>query len=141
MCISAIVRTQTKYYNPIMTGNHYAYADAKMEEQEVLHTDAHVFFNHISVHNEPNVTAVIMDQLSPKSGLKKWGKKGRGSFHSYINQLHMRGAFTPLHREELTEVHSNTLLESHIFLKEKIDQTLNGRTVAGDNKQRDFISK
>jgi hypothetical protein len=33
------------------------------------------------------------------------------------------------------------VLESHIFLKEKRDGSLKGRTVAGGNKQRDYISK
>jgi hypothetical protein len=33
------------------------------------------------------------------------------------------------------------VLESHMFLKEKRDGSLKGRTVAGGNKQRDYISK
>jgi hypothetical protein len=33
------------------------------------------------------------------------------------------------------------VLESHIFLKEKRDGSLKGRTVAAGNKQRDYISK
>ena len=74
----AIVRTQIKYYNPSMSGKGYAYATEKMVEQEVLHPDVHVFFNRGEVQNEPDVNAVITTQISLKSGLKKWGKKGRG---------------------------------------------------------------
>jgi hypothetical protein len=33
------------------------------------------------------------------------------------------------------------VLESHMFLKEKRDGSLKGRTVAGGNKPRDYISK
>ena len=33
------------------------------------------------------------------------------------------------------------VLESHMFLKEKRDKTIEARTVAGGNKQRDYISK
>ena len=55
---SSRVRTHTKYYTPIMAGNCYAYAAAKIEEQQVLHP--YVFFNHGSVQNEPDVTKVIM---------------------------------------------------------------------------------
>ena len=33
------------------------------------------------------------------------------------------------------------VLESHMFLKDKIDGEIKGRSVAGDNKQRDYISK
>ena len=65
-----------------MTGDRYTYVAAKMAEQEVLHPYAHVLFNHGSVHNEPDVTSVIMDQLSLNSGLKKWVKKFIGEVHS-----------------------------------------------------------
>ena len=64
-----------------MPGNYYAYAAAKMAEQEVLHPDSHVFFNCGETQNEPDMTAVIMNQLSLKTGLKKWGEKGRLSVH------------------------------------------------------------
>jgi hypothetical protein len=33
------------------------------------------------------------------------------------------------------------VLESHMFLKEKRDGSLKGRTVAGGNKQQDYIFK
>ena len=33
------------------------------------------------------------------------------------------------------------MLESHIFLKENRDNTIKGRTMAGGNNQRKFISK
>ena len=33
--------------------NRYAYASAQMAEQEALHPDVHVFFNHGAVQNEP----------------------------------------------------------------------------------------
>jgi hypothetical protein len=33
------------------------------------------------------------------------------------------------------------ILESHIFLKEKRTGEIKGRTMAGGNKQRDYISK
>ena len=34
-----------------------------------------------------------------------------------------------------------TVLESHMFLKEKRDGVIKGRAVAGGNKHRDYISK
>ena len=36
---------------------------------------------------------------------------------------------------------SQTVLESHMFLKDKRDRAIKGRAVAGGNKQRDYISK
>ena len=53
----------------------------------------------------------------------------------------MRDTFIPLHRKYFTEEQSNAILESHIFLKEKRDDTLKVRRVVGVNKHRDFISK
>ena len=41
----------------------------------------------------------------------------------------------------MTKEQSNTILESQLYLKENRDITLKTRTVAGGNKQRDFISK
>ena len=58
-----------------------------------------------------------------------------------MKQLHTRYTFIPLHRKDLTEEQRNTILESHLFLKEKIYRTPKFRTVACGNKQRDFISK
>ena len=41
----------------------------------------------------------------------------------------------------MTPEEKREILESHMFLKLKRDGTIKGRTVAGGNKQRDFISK
>ena len=67
-----------------------------MAEQEVLHPDFHVLFNHGSVQNEPDVNAVIMPQISLDASLNRWVKKNRGSVHLEMNQLHMRDTFIPL---------------------------------------------
>ena len=99
-----------------------------------------MFFNYGSVHNEPDVTAVIMTWLSINSFLDKWFKKLRGSIHSDMNQIHMRDTFIPLHRKYLTKQQSNTILKFHIFLKENRDGTLKFRILEGGNKERDFIS-
>ena len=63
---SARVNTHAKSYKPRMLGNHYAYDATQMAEQEGLYPDAHVFFNYLVVYNEPQLTAVIMNQLSLK---------------------------------------------------------------------------
>jgi hypothetical protein len=60
---------------------------------------------------------------------------------SEMKQLHSRNTFKPKHWRELSQVQRQTLLESHMFLKQKRDEKIKGRTVAGDNKQRDYISK
>jgi hypothetical protein len=58
-----------------------------------------------------------------------------------MKQLHYRDTFQPMHHHELSEEQKKVVLESHMFLKQKRDGTIKGRTVAGGNKQRDFISK
>ena len=73
MLRSSIVITQTKSYSQNMSGNRYAYANANMAEHEVLHPYAHMLFNRAAVQNKPDGTAVIMNQISLKAGLKRWG--------------------------------------------------------------------
>jgi hypothetical protein len=90
---------------------------------------------------EPDVVAAVMTQLSLKSGLREWGDHAYNAAYSEMKQLHMRDTFQPKHYSELTPMQKATLLESHMFLKEKRSGKIKGRTVAGGNKQRDYISK
>ena len=90
---------------------------------------------------EPDIVAAIMTQLSLKAGLKKWGDKAFKAAHNEMKQLHLRDTFKPKHASELTHLQRQMILESHMFLKEKRTKEIKGRTVAGGNKQRDYISK
>jgi hypothetical protein len=58
-----------------------------------------------------------------------------------MKQLHLRNTFNPKHWREMSRVQRQTLLESHIFLKQKCDGKIKGITIAGGNKQRDYTSK
>ena len=60
---------------------------------------------------------------------------------SEMKQFYFRNTFKPKHWKELTHTQLQTVLVSHIFLKEKRDGSIKGRAVDGGNKQRDFISK
>jgi hypothetical protein len=91
--------------------------------------------------SDPDVVAHIMTQLSLKRGLKQWGDKAYAVVTSEMKQLHFRNTFKPKHWSELSKIQCQMVLESHMFLKEKRDGSLKGRTVAGGNKQRDYISK
>jgi hypothetical protein len=90
---------------------------------------------------EPDVVAAIMTQLSLTAGLEKWGEEDFMDAQSEMNQLHFRNKFKPKHWRELSQVQRQTLLESHMFLKQKRDGNIKGRTVAGGNNQRDYIYK
>jgi hypothetical protein len=84
--------------------------------------------------------ASIMTQLSLKAGLKEWGDRAFTADRSEMKQLHLWNTFKPKHWRELSQVQRKTVLESHMFLKQKRDGKIKGRTVNGGNKQRDYIS-
>jgi hypothetical protein len=60
---------------------------------------------------------------------------------SEMKQLYVRNMFKTKHWRELSQVQGQTVLESHTFIKHKRDVKIKGRTVAGGNKQLDYISK
>jgi hypothetical protein len=135
------VRTQTKHYTPSMSGSKYAFAVTQLENHGVLNPDAHMFVQEDFYQAEPDVVASIMTQLSLKVGLKTWGDKALSAVKSEMKQLHFRDTFKPMHWKELSPIQRQMVLESHMFLKEKRDGKIKGRTVAGGNKQRDYIPK
>jgi hypothetical protein len=140
---SSRVKFQAKQdYVPSLSGSSkYAYAVTQLESQGVLHPDAHMFFQQDIYQEEPDVVAAIMTQLSLKAGLKAWGTEAKEAVHSEMKQLHFRDTFKPMLSKELSHTQRQSVLESHMFLKEKRSGEIKGRTVAGGNKQRDFISK
>jgi hypothetical protein len=107
----------------------------------VLYPDAHMFVQDDFYQAEPDVVEAIMTQLLLKAGLKEWGKKGFKAAHSEMKQLHLRKTFKPKNWRELSKTQRQTVLESHMFLKLKRDGNIKGRTIAGGNKQCDYIYK
>ena len=108
---------------------------------DVLHPDAHMMFNQAAEKSPPEVWATVMTQMSLKRGLKEWKEKGHDAAYSEMKQLHMRDTFRPKHRKNMSREQKDAILESHMFLKQKRSGEIKGRTVAGGNNQRDFISK
>jgi hypothetical protein len=72
--------------------------------------------------------------------LKEWGDEAFTAAHSEMKQLHFRNTFKPKHWRELSQFQRQTVLEFHMFLKQKRDGKIKGRTVAGGNNQRDYMS-
>jgi len=138
---STRVKTQPKAYEPSMQGSKYSYAVTQLETHGVLNPDAHMFVQEDFYQHEPDVVAMVMTQLALKSGLKEWGEDAYSAAVSEMKQLHFRDTFKPKHWKELSELQRKTVLESHMFLKLKRSGDIKGRTVAGGNKQRDYISK
>jgi hypothetical protein len=58
-----------------------------------------------------------------------------------MKHLHLRNTFKPKHWLKLSQVQRQTVLESHMFIKQKRDGKIKGKTVAGGNKQHDYTSK
>ena len=82
-----------------------------------------------------------MTQLSMNAGLKRWGTKGSQAVSNELSQLHLQDTFRPINPKSLSKSDYDKVLESHIFLNQKRDQTIKGRMVAGSNKQRNHIDK
>ena len=82
-----------------------------------------------------------MAQLSMKAGLKILGNKGKQAVSKELSQLHMRDTFLPINSKTLSKTEYDKLLESHLLRKQKRDQSIKGRMVAGGNKQRGHIVK
>jgi hypothetical protein len=125
-----------------MTGSSkYAFAVTQLQENNVLYPDTHMFMQHDFYQAESDVVASVMTQLSLKAGMKQWGDKALNAVTSEMRQLHFRDTFKPKHWKELSHTQRQMVLESHMFLKEKRDGKIKGRTVAGGNKQRGYIPK
>ena len=86
---------------------------------------------------EPYIVASVMTQLSLKSGLRAWGDKAYTAVQSEMKQFHFRNNFKPKHWRELIHTQRQTVLESHMFLKDKRDGETKFRYVDEGNKHRD----
>jgi hypothetical protein len=102
-----------------MSGSKYSYAVTQLESQGVLNPDAHMFVQEDFNQAEPDTVAAIMTQLSLKAGLKEWGDKAVTADQSEMKQLHFKNTFKPKYLRELSHVQRQTVLDSHIFLKQK----------------------
>ena len=110
------------------------------KNERILHPDSHLVVNE-AARDQPDVVQAILTQLSMKAGRKEWGKKADKAIYNEMAQLHHRNTFKPLHRHKMTAEQKKQILRSHAFLKKKRTGEIKARTVAGGNKQRDFISK
>ena len=82
-----------------------------------------------------------MNRLSMKAGMCRWGDKGQNAVSKELSQLHIRDTFEPINPKTLNKQEYDQVLESHIFLKEKRDESIKCRMVDGRDKQRGTIDK
>jgi hypothetical protein len=99
---------------------------------------------HPDDHLDPDYALVahhMMVQCSLKTGMKHFKERGEQAVSKELAQLHFRDTFEPINPKDLIEQERKEVLESHLFLKEKRDETIKGRMVAGGNKQRGSVDK
>jgi hypothetical protein len=113
------VRFQPKEYEPTMTGSKYSYAVTQLGTLGVLHPDYHMFIQEDFYQSDPKIMVHIMTQLSLKSSLKQWGDKAYAAVMLEMRQLDFQITCKSKHWNELSKTQCQTVLESHMFLKEK----------------------
>ena len=75
--ISSRVKFQTKPdYIPSMSDNSYETVNNQVKYEDTLHSDAHMFLCQELIEEVTDAAAVIVMQLSLKTGMKHWKGKG-----------------------------------------------------------------
>ena len=131
---STRVQTEPSSCIPTMSGIKHDCVATQIAH-DVLHPDAHMFAQDDFCQAEPDAVTTIMTQLSLRAGLKMWGDQGHKAAHAEMKQLHMQDMFLLKHWSELNPLQKVTILELHMFLKEKRDKMVKGHAATGGNKQ------
>ena len=82
-----------------------------------------------------------MTQLSMKAGMRRWSEPAIEAVSTELEQLRYRDTFEPVNHCSISKKTYEKVLESHLFLKQKRDESIKGRMVAGGNKKRGTIDK
>ena len=83
----------------------------------------------------------FVETFSLKRGIKAFGDKATAAAHKEMKQLHERTVFLPIHVSKLSQRERQRAMKSILFLVEKRDGTIKGRTVADGSTQRSFMGK
>ena len=72
VCRYSRVKSQTKPdYIPSMSDKKYETVNTQLKCKDTLHPDDHIFICQKLIEEAPDVSAVLMTQLSPKAGMKR----------------------------------------------------------------------
>ena len=99
---------------------------------------AGVAARHIHYQNEK---ACLGPQYILQKGLKKFGAEGIEAATKEMKQLHDRTCFKPILVSELTDTEMRKAQEALMFLTEKRDQKIKGRTVYNGKPTREWHDK
>jgi hypothetical protein len=87
------------------------------------------------------VLGVIMAQMSLKEGLRQFGDRAEAGAAKEMKQLHDMETFFPRDPRTLTREERIRALSSLIFIKEKSNGDIKGRTCINGAPQREYIRK
>ena len=87
------------------------------------------------------LTHIILTQYSLKQGLAKFQERGEEAVRKELQQLHDKGTFIPISKEELTQEQRNHSIGSLMLLKEKGCGRLKARACANGSMQRSIYAK
>ena len=94
--------------------------------------------NHLIRKSENNFQFIQTYSLS--KGIKKFGKQGWDAAFKEMKQLNDREVFEPIDVSKLSTMDKKKALESLIFLVQKKDDTIKGRTCANGSTQREYVN-
>src|SRR5210317_715745 len=97
--------------------------------------------NNKQTYCNAQLTAKLMQQVSQKEGLRRFGEEGNRAALAEMEQLHMRDIFKPVLPRNLIPEKKKEVLQSIMLLKQMRDGTIKGRNCADGRKQREFTSK
>ena len=83
----------------------------------------------------------FIQTYSLTKALKKFGPKAKEAALGEMKQLHDRVVFEPISLEDMDPVEKKRALESLMFITEKRDGRIKGRTCANASTQRDYIDR
>ena len=91
--------------------------------------------------HEMDIFAFVMTQYSLRAALKKFGKGAEDAAMAEMKQLHVMDCWDVEDPAKLSREERARALPSLIFIKEKRDGKLKGRSCADGSGQREYISK
>ena len=125
----------------LFTQAHHAYEEYSIESARIIAMTM-CCMNDIALQPSTNKRAwQFVQSYGLMKGLKKFGKMGRNAAFKEMKQLHNRVVFKPIRVPELTEQERRRAMESLIFLVEKKDGTVKGRTCANGSTRREYTDR
>jgi hypothetical protein len=130
----------TLIQHQLFTQAHHTREEYSMESARVI-AMAICRMNDMILNPQSDKEWQFVQSYSLMKGLKKFGGEGRQAAYKEMKQLHDRVVFKPIKVSELTEQEKRRAMESLIFLVQKRDGSVKGRTCANGSTQREYMDR